>query len=47
MWIKAIQKGLQLPLINPLKVRAVATLEAGKYNDDAGLLLHKRKDESA
>ncbi len=27
--------------------RAVATLEAGKVNDGAGLLLHKRKDGGA
>ncbi len=27
--------------------RAVATLGAGKYNDGAGLLLHKRKDVRA
>nr|WP_244614008.1 DUF4102 domain-containing protein [Bartonella kosoyi] len=27
--------------------RAVATLGAGKWCDDAGLLLHKRKDGSA
>ncbi len=27
--------------------RAVATLGAGKYKDDAGLLLHKRKDGGA
>ncbi len=27
--------------------KAVATLEAGKVNDGAGLLLHKRKDGGA
>ncbi|EJF79559.1 hypothetical protein MCO_01125 [Bartonella sp. DB5-6] len=31
-------------LMNRLNARAVATLGAGKYNDGAGLLLHKCKD---
>ncbi|MBB4076163.1 hypothetical protein GGR08_000451 [Bartonella fuyuanensis] len=31
-------------LMNRLNARAVATLRARKYNDSAGLLLHKRKD---
>ncbi len=30
-----------------LNARSVATLGAGKYNDGAGLLLHKRKDGGA
>ncbi|WP_375671463.1 tyrosine-type recombinase/integrase [Bartonella sp. SD1336NMGDW] len=34
-------------LMNRLNARAVATLGAGKYNDGAGLLLHKRKDGGA
>ncbi len=33
--------------MNRLNARAVATLGAGKYNDGAGLLLHKRKDGGA
>ncbi|WP_375668233.1 type ISP restriction/modification enzyme, partial [Bartonella sp. AP36NXGY] len=36
-----------MPLMNRLNARAVATLGAGKYNDGAGLLLHKRKDGGA
>ncbi|EJF77442.1 hypothetical protein MCO_01173 [Bartonella sp. DB5-6] len=32
-------------LMNRLNARAVATLGAGKYNDGASLLLHKRKIE--
>ncbi|WP_375612608.1 MULTISPECIES: tyrosine-type recombinase/integrase [unclassified Bartonella] len=34
-------------LMNRLNARAVATLGAGKYNDGAGLILHKRKDGGA
>ncbi|WP_375683784.1 tyrosine-type recombinase/integrase [Bartonella sp. AP285QHHD] len=34
-------------LMNRLNARAVSTLGAGKYNDGAGLLLHKRKDGGA
>ncbi|MET3559429.1 YD repeat-containing protein [Bartonella japonica] len=34
-------------LMNRLSARSVATLGAGKYNDGAGLLLHKRKDGGA
>ncbi|EJF86752.1 hypothetical protein MCY_00629 [Bartonella rattimassiliensis 15908] len=34
-------------LMNRLNAKAVATLGAGKYNDGAGLLLHKRKDGGA
>ncbi len=30
--------------MNRFNARSVATLGAGKYNDGAGLLLHKRKD---
>ncbi len=30
--------------MNRLNARSVATLGAGKYNDGAGLLIHKRKD---
>ncbi|EJF86129.1 hypothetical protein MCY_00798 [Bartonella rattimassiliensis 15908] len=33
--------------MNRLNARIVATLGAGKYNDGAGLLLHKRKDGGA
>ncbi len=33
--------------MNRLNARSVATLGAGKYNDGAGLLLHKRKDGGA
>ncbi len=33
-----------MPLMNRLNARAVATLGADKYNDGAGLYLHKRKD---
>ncbi|QEE09451.1 prophage integrase IntA [Bartonella kosoyi] len=33
-----------MALMNRLNARSVATLGAGKYNDGAGLLLHKRKD---
>ncbi|WP_208435819.1 tyrosine-type recombinase/integrase [Bartonella phoceensis] len=36
-----------MALMNRLNARSVATLEAGKYNDGAGLLLHKRKDGGA
>ncbi|VEJ44434.1 Uncharacterised protein [Bartonella vinsonii] len=36
-----------MPLMNRLNARAVATLGAGKYNDGAGLHLHKRKDGGA
>ncbi|UNE54274.1 tyrosine-type recombinase/integrase [Bartonella machadoae] len=36
-----------MPLMNRLNARAVATLGTGKYNDGAGLLLHKRKDGGA
>ncbi|WP_019224119.1 tyrosine-type recombinase/integrase [Bartonella rattaustraliani] len=36
-----------MALMNRLNARAVATLGAGKYNDGAGLLLHKRKDGGA
>lgn len=32
-----------MPLMNRLNARAVATLDAGKYNDGASLLLHKLK----
>ncbi|GAA5100827.1 tyrosine-type recombinase/integrase [Bartonella acomydis] len=34
-------------LMNRLNAKSVATLGAGKYNDGAGLLLHKRKDGGA
>ncbi len=34
-----------MALMNRLNARSVATLGAGKYNDGAGLLLHKRKIE--
>ncbi|MBB4076359.1 hypothetical protein GGR08_000656 [Bartonella fuyuanensis] len=34
-----------MALMNRLKARAVATLGAGKYNDNANLFLHKRKLE--
>ncbi|MBB4076284.1 hypothetical protein GGR08_000577 [Bartonella fuyuanensis] len=33
--------------MNRLNIRSVATLEAGKYNDGASLLLHKQKDGNA
>ncbi len=33
-----------MSLMNRLNARSVATLGAGKYNDGAGLLIHKRKD---
>ncbi len=33
-----------MPLMDRLDARAVATLEAGKYNNGAGFFLHKRKD---
>ncbi|MET3559663.1 integrase [Bartonella japonica] len=36
-----------MALMNRLSARSVATLGAGKYNDGAGLLLHKRKDGGA
>ncbi|MBB4077309.1 integrase, partial [Bartonella fuyuanensis] len=36
-----------MALMNPLNARSVATLGAGKYNDGAGLILHKRKDGGA
>ncbi|WP_019223750.1 tyrosine-type recombinase/integrase [Bartonella rattaustraliani] len=36
-----------MALMNRLNARAVATLGAGKYNDGAGLLLHKREDGGA
>ncbi|WP_409362043.1 tyrosine-type recombinase/integrase [Bartonella heixiaziensis] len=36
-----------MALMNRLNARAVVTLGAGKYNDGAGLLLHKRKDGGA
>ncbi|EJF82929.1 tyrosine-type recombinase/integrase [Bartonella rattimassiliensis] len=36
-----------MALMNRLNARSVATLGAGKYNDSAGLLLHKRKDGGA
>ncbi|EJF79749.1 Uncharacterised protein [Bartonella doshiae] len=36
-----------MALMNRLNARAVATLGAGKYNDGAELLLHKRKDGGA
>ncbi|WP_273755712.1 site-specific integrase [Bartonella sp. MM73XJBT.G] len=36
-----------MALMNRLNARSVATLRAGKYNDGAGLLLHKRKDGGA
>ncbi|MET3560775.1 integrase [Bartonella japonica] len=36
-----------MALMNRLNARSVATLGAGKYNDGAGLLLHKRKDGGA
>ncbi|EJF82936.1 hypothetical protein MCY_01457 [Bartonella rattimassiliensis 15908] len=41
------KKGLKMALMNRLNARSVATLGAGKYNDDAGLLLHKHKDRGA
>ncbi|MBB4076982.1 hypothetical protein GGR08_001298 [Bartonella fuyuanensis] len=34
-------------LMNQLNARSVATLGAEKYNDDAGLLLHKCQDGGA
>ncbi|WP_375666731.1 tyrosine-type recombinase/integrase [Bartonella sp. TT121SHDZB] len=36
-----------MALMNRLNARSVATLGVGKYNDGAGLLLHKRKDGGA
>ncbi len=33
--------------MNRLNAKSVATLEAGKMCDDAGLLFHKRKDGNA
>ncbi|WP_019223351.1 tyrosine-type recombinase/integrase [Bartonella rattaustraliani] len=36
-----------MALMNRLNARTVATLGAGKYNDGAGLLLHKREDGGA
>ncbi len=33
-----------MALVNRLNARAIAILGAGKYNDGASLLLHKRKD---
>ncbi|VEJ44682.1 Uncharacterised protein [Bartonella vinsonii] len=36
-----------MPLMNRLNARAVAILGAGKYNDGAGLHLHKCKDKGA
>ncbi|MBB4077237.1 integrase [Bartonella fuyuanensis] len=36
-----------MALMNPLNARSVATLGAGKYNNGAGLILHKRKDGGA
>ncbi len=44
MWVKLYKKKYPLPneLFHVLK--SVATLGVGKYNDRAGLLLHKRKD---
>ncbi len=36
-----------MPFMNRLNARAVATLRASKYNDGAGLLLHKRKNGGA
>ncbi|MBB4076407.1 hypothetical protein GGR08_000704 [Bartonella fuyuanensis] len=36
-----------MALMNRLNARSVATLEAGKSNDGAGLLLYKRKDGGA
>ncbi|GAA5098319.1 hypothetical protein GCM10023260_08750 [Bartonella acomydis] len=47
MWVKLYKKELKMALMNYLNARAVATLEAGKYNDGACLLLHKRKDGGA
>ncbi|WP_425547932.1 DUF4102 domain-containing protein [Bartonella acomydis] len=47
MWVKTIEEGLKLAFLNYLNARAAATLRAGKYNDGAGLLLHKRKEGSA
>ncbi len=41
------KKGVKMALMNRLNARAVATSGAGKYNDGAGLLLHKRKDGGA
>ncbi len=35
-----------MAFVNRLNARSVATLGAGKYNDGAGLLLHKCKDEA-
>ncbi|EJF87654.1 hypothetical protein MCY_00108 [Bartonella rattimassiliensis 15908] len=36
-----------MALMNRLNARSVATLGTSKYNDCAGLLLHKRKDGGA
>lgn len=36
-----------MAFMNSLNARAIATLEARKYNDSANLLLHKRKDGNA
>ncbi len=36
-----------MALMSRLNAKSVATLGAGKYNDGAGLLLHKRKDGGA
>ncbi len=47
MWVKLYKKGMKMVLMNRLNARAVATLGAGKYNDGAGLILHKRKDGGA
>ncbi len=44
---KLYKKGLKMALMNRFNARSVATLGAGKYNDGAGLLLHKRKDGGA
>ncbi len=36
-----------MPLMNRLNARGVATLGAGKYNDEASFLLHKCKEGGA
>ncbi|MET3560450.1 hypothetical protein ABID39_001148 [Bartonella japonica] len=36
-----------MALMNRLNTRSFSTLGVGKYNDGAGLLLHKRKDGGA
>ncbi len=48
VWVKTIEERSKNGSYESSYVpRAVATLEASKYNNDAGLLLHKRKDGGA